>query len=92
MTSSPGRIRRFNRLGSTWLLDLGAAALAKDPQLKDFSGFVQDSGDAMTLPRRHTSAISGMFNSKRSSSGRSFESTLRRRPASIRTRCRYGSS
>ena len=28
---------------SSWLLDLGAAALAKDPQLKDFSGFVQDS-------------------------------------------------
>ncbi|MGB8516199.1 MAG: decarboxylating 6-phosphogluconate dehydrogenase, partial [Pseudolabrys sp.] len=26
---------------SSWLLDLGAAALAKDPQLKDFSGFVQ---------------------------------------------------
>jgi 6-phosphogluconate dehydrogenase len=30
---------------SSWLLDLGAAALAKDPQLKDFSGFVQDSGE-----------------------------------------------
>ena len=28
---------------SSWLLDLSAAALAKDPQLKDFSGFVQDS-------------------------------------------------
>ena len=27
---------------SSWLLDLGAAALAKDPQLKEFSGFVQD--------------------------------------------------
>ena len=26
---------------SSWLLDLGAAALAKDPQLKDFSGFVK---------------------------------------------------
>jgi 6-phosphogluconate dehydrogenase len=30
---------------SSWLLDLGAAALAKDPALKDFSGFVQDSGE-----------------------------------------------
>jgi 6-phosphogluconate dehydrogenase len=30
---------------SSWLLDLGAAALAKDPQLDDFSGFVQDSGE-----------------------------------------------
>src|SRR5580704_7788447 len=30
---------------SSWLLDLGAAALAQDPQLKNFSGFVQDSGE-----------------------------------------------
>ncbi len=30
---------------SSWLLDLGAAALMKDPQLKAFSGFVQDSGE-----------------------------------------------
>jgi len=30
---------------SSWLLDLGAAALAKDPQLETFSGFVQDSGE-----------------------------------------------
>jgi 6-phosphogluconate dehydrogenase len=30
---------------SSWLLDLGAAALAKDPELKNFSGFVQDSGE-----------------------------------------------
>jgi 6-phosphogluconate dehydrogenase len=30
---------------SSWLLDLGAAALTKDPQLNDFSGFVQDSGE-----------------------------------------------
>jgi 6-phosphogluconate dehydrogenase len=30
---------------SSWLLDLGAAALAKDPELNDFSGFVQDSGE-----------------------------------------------
>src|SRR6185437_4705618 len=29
---------------SSWLLDLGAAALAKDQELKGFSGFVQDSG------------------------------------------------
>ena len=30
---------------SSWLLDLGAAALAKDPLLSEFSGFVQDSGE-----------------------------------------------
>ena len=30
---------------SSWLLDLGATALTKDPQLTDFSGFVQDSGE-----------------------------------------------
>jgi 6-phosphogluconate dehydrogenase len=30
---------------SSWLLDLSALALAKDPQLKGFSGFVQDSGE-----------------------------------------------
>ncbi len=30
---------------SSWLLDLGAAALAKDPQLENFSGYVQDSGE-----------------------------------------------
>jgi len=30
---------------SSWLLDLSAAALAKDPQLKGFSGYVQDSGE-----------------------------------------------
>jgi 6-phosphogluconate dehydrogenase len=30
---------------SSWLLDLGAAALAKDPQLETFSGFVEDSGE-----------------------------------------------
>jgi 6-phosphogluconate dehydrogenase len=30
---------------SSWLLDLGAAALANDPQLENFSGFVQDSGE-----------------------------------------------
>jgi 6-phosphogluconate dehydrogenase len=30
---------------SSWLLDLGAAALAKDNSLSGFSGFVQDSGE-----------------------------------------------
>ena len=30
---------------SSWLLDLAAAALMKDPQLDDFSGYVQDSGE-----------------------------------------------
>jgi 6-phosphogluconate dehydrogenase len=30
---------------SSWLLDLGAAALVKDPKLSKFSGFVQDSGE-----------------------------------------------
>jgi 6-phosphogluconate dehydrogenase len=30
---------------SSWLLDLGAAALLQDPKLADYSGFVQDSGE-----------------------------------------------
>jgi len=30
---------------SSWLLDLSAAALVKDPKLTAFSGFVQDSGE-----------------------------------------------
>jgi 6-phosphogluconate dehydrogenase len=30
---------------SSWLLDLGASALAKDPDLQKFSGYVQDSGE-----------------------------------------------
>jgi len=30
---------------SSWLLDLGAAALTKDPKLEKFSGYVQDSGE-----------------------------------------------
>jgi 6-phosphogluconate dehydrogenase len=30
---------------SSWLLDLGAAALASDPTLSKFSGYVQDSGE-----------------------------------------------
>jgi 6-phosphogluconate dehydrogenase len=36
---------RHGSVISSWLLDLGAVALAKDPQLKDYSGFVQDSGE-----------------------------------------------
>jgi 6-phosphogluconate dehydrogenase len=30
---------------SSWLLDLAATALVKDPQLEGFSGYVQDSGE-----------------------------------------------
>jgi 6-phosphogluconate dehydrogenase len=30
---------------ASWLLDLSATALAKDPQLTSFSGYVQDSGE-----------------------------------------------
>lgn len=30
---------------SSWLLDLGATALTKDPQLEKFSGLVADSGE-----------------------------------------------
>jgi 6-phosphogluconate dehydrogenase len=30
---------------SSWLLDLSAEALARNPDLSDFSGFVQDSGE-----------------------------------------------
>jgi 6-phosphogluconate dehydrogenase len=30
---------------ASWLLDLSAAALAQDPQLEKFSGYVQDSGE-----------------------------------------------
>ncbi len=30
---------------ASWLLDLGAAALVKDGQLSDYSGYVQDSGE-----------------------------------------------
>ena len=30
---------------SSWLLDLSAAALLKDPKLESYSGFVQDSGE-----------------------------------------------
>ena len=30
---------------SSWLLDLSAIALAEDPDLKEYTGFVQDSGE-----------------------------------------------
>jgi 6-phosphogluconate dehydrogenase len=30
---------------SSWLLDLSAAAVLKDPKLESYSGFVQDSGE-----------------------------------------------
>ena len=30
---------------SSWLLDLAAIALAKDPQLDQFTGYVEDSGE-----------------------------------------------
>jgi 6-phosphogluconate dehydrogenase len=43
-----GDIAELWRRGSvvaSWLLDLTASALAKDPQLESFSGFVQDSGE-----------------------------------------------
>jgi 6-phosphogluconate dehydrogenase len=36
--------RRGSVVGS-WLLDLTAMALRKDPELGSFSGFVQDSGE-----------------------------------------------
>jgi 6-phosphogluconate dehydrogenase len=36
--------RRGSVVGS-WLLDLTAAALAEDPDLKHYTGFVQDSGE-----------------------------------------------
>jgi len=43
-----GEIAELWRRGSvvsSWLLDLSAIALAEDPQLAAFSGFVQDSGE-----------------------------------------------
>ena len=36
---------RHGSVVSSWLLDLGASALAKDPELANFSGFVDDSGE-----------------------------------------------
>jgi 6-phosphogluconate dehydrogenase len=45
---------------SSWLLDLSAAALAKDHELKDFSGFVQDSGEGRwTVEAAIEEAVSG---------------------------------
>jgi Transketolase, thiamine diphosphate binding domain len=43
--NSVAEVWRRGSVISSWLLDLAAAALAKDPQLKGFSGFVQDSGE-----------------------------------------------
>jgi 6-phosphogluconate dehydrogenase len=43
-----GEIAELWRRGSvvsSWLLDLTAAALAEDPQLERYSGFVEDSGE-----------------------------------------------
>jgi 6-phosphogluconate dehydrogenase len=43
-----GEIAELWRRGSvvsSWLLDLSAISLAQDPELKEFSGFVQDSGE-----------------------------------------------
>jgi len=42
------KIAELWRRGSvvaSWLLDLSAIALAEDPELKQFTGFVQDSGE-----------------------------------------------
>jgi len=36
---------RHGSVIASWLLDLGAAALVKDGQLSDYSGYVQDSGE-----------------------------------------------
>jgi 6-phosphogluconate dehydrogenase len=43
--SDVAEVWRRGSVISSWLLDLGAGALAKDPQLAAFSGFVQDSGE-----------------------------------------------
>jgi 6-phosphogluconate dehydrogenase len=43
--SDIAEVWRRGSVVSSWLLDLSATALVKDPQLKDFSGFVQDSGE-----------------------------------------------
>ena len=43
-----GEIAELWRRGSvvsSWLLDLSAIALAKDPELEEYTGFVQDSGE-----------------------------------------------
>jgi 6-phosphogluconate dehydrogenase len=43
--SDIAEVWRRGSVVSSWLLDLGAIALAKDPELEGFSGFVQDSGE-----------------------------------------------
>jgi 6-phosphogluconate dehydrogenase len=43
--SDIAEVWRRGSVVSSWLLDLGAIALAKDPDLESFSGFVQDSGE-----------------------------------------------
>jgi 6-phosphogluconate dehydrogenase len=43
--SNIAEVWRRGSVISSWLLDLGATALAKDPELAGFSGFVQDSGE-----------------------------------------------
>jgi 6-phosphogluconate dehydrogenase len=43
-----GEISELWRRGSvvsSWLLDLSAIALAEDPELKSYTGYVQDSGE-----------------------------------------------
>jgi 6-phosphogluconate dehydrogenase len=43
--SDIAEVWRHGSVVGSWLLDLTAAALAEDPQLAQFSGFVQDSGE-----------------------------------------------
>jgi 6-phosphogluconate dehydrogenase len=43
--SEIAEVWRRGSVVSSWLLDLSADALAKDPDLSDYSGFVEDSGE-----------------------------------------------
>jgi 6-phosphogluconate dehydrogenase len=43
--SDVAEVWRRGSVISSWLLDLGAIALAKDPGLQGYSGYVQDSGE-----------------------------------------------
>jgi 6-phosphogluconate dehydrogenase len=43
--SEVAEVWRRGSVVSSWLLDLSADALAKDPDLTDFSGYVEDSGE-----------------------------------------------
>jgi 6-phosphogluconate dehydrogenase len=43
--SDIAEVWRRGSVVASWLLDLSADALAKDPTLSDFSGFVEDSGE-----------------------------------------------